>query len=1380
MGYYLGVDIGSVNAKLALIDENGRVVQFDTEKVTSSPRAAVSSLIARLGEGFNLKEIIAAGVSGSGRAVIPKELGWAEYSSSLTIASGLLHRYPDVKTIIQIGGQSTLVIELEDGLKKPWKVESNPLCAAGTGRFLEQQAYRIGISMEDFANLALKCKGTPPRIAARCSVFAKTDLIHLQQKGVPLDAMLYALCESVARMVASLKKGTFQEPVYFVGGVAANPAVAKSLNDMISARNGHPVEVIIPPNYLHMESLGSALLSIGKTSQGIMLSGTDAEQRHFEMPKLEIVAVQDGKDGQRIEEPCVGYLGVDVGSTSTKAVIMNESGTRLLGKNYLMTAGRPVEAVRQVFRNLLREGADKVQIAGVGVTGSGRYLVGGFIGADLIKNEITAQTRAAAEIDPEADIIEIGGQDSKLVIKRNGVVVDYHMNKACAAGTGSFIDELAEMLGVSVTNGQFADLAFAAPHTIELGTRCAAFMGQAVASAQQEGVPLEIITASLANSIAKNYLSKVVEHRKLGDKIILTGAVFYNKAVVSAFYQQLEGKTLAVAEHKEVSGAMGAALLAKEAMAGQKSKFKGFQEVVDRECKLTTFVCKGCDNNCTITRMEMPGEESSFYGSRCDKYDAIASHAKRETFFDKREQLLFREYKKDSGTGPAVGIPRGLLVYDYAPLIIGFLNALDARVVLSSQTNNAIMEQAIELGYTDSCFPLKLLHGHAAMLKDADYILYPCAIRLGRKDGDANQKYSCPLVQASPFIIRNVLDFGERLLIPIIDFSRGDADVIKNLADVAVKMGFSRKKGQEAAQAGIESQRRFEADRAVLGRELLEQLRQSDQLGVVLFARSYMSQDAGANLGIAEKLAQLGVVPIPLDFLPLESVNAKDYSDRPYWFYENKYIAGAAITASDPQLYGLSLTNFGCGPNSFILHLVEDIMGGKPLGQLEIDEHAAEAGIVTRLEAFVDTIQGFARSTKPREVSHKDIYRRAFPPVIDTTKTFIIPRMAPHIELVGALLEGSGFRAVVLPEANERNLFYADKITSGVECLPYRVTLGDFLRFCYEDGTDLKNVEAVMAGAYGPCRFGKYALEQIKILKEVGFDLPIRTTVSNNAYRDTEISPRFARLAWKGCVAIDYLQRLLWRTRPYEKRRGSADELFDEYLGRIVGRVRKKESFDDILRRATPDFKSLIDPELPRRPLVGINGEIFLRSNRFSNQDLVRECEKAGLEVVVSSMGEWIKYIFYRHVEDAIRDRKFLKALISYVINRVWEHDEHMVVKHFSDLVGVDERESSTGELLAQTSRWLSPKCGSEAVLSIGSGIEWMENLEFAGVISVMPHGCMPGGIVAAMSEKFSALYRKPWINLTYDGFVESTNLTKINNFAEVIRFCSQEGKKGA
>ncbi|MFH1483793.1 MAG: acyl-CoA dehydratase activase, partial [Chloroflexota bacterium] len=1372
MNYFLGVDIGSVNAKLALIEDDGRTVHLDVEKIASNAKSAVNSLIARLDKQFNLGQIASAGVSGSGKAVIPKDFGWAEFSSSLAIASGLLHRHADAKTIIQIGGQSSLVIALQDGLRKPWRVASNPLCAAGTGRFLEQQAYRLGISMDDFARLALQCQGSPPRIAARCSVFAKSDLIHLQQKGVSVEAMLYALCESIARMVASLQKGSFREPVYFVGGVAANGAVLKALNEILSARNGHPVQAVVPEHHLHVEALGVALLSREKTSRVSLIPEGDARQRYFEMPRLADVALKESQGRNGIEGPCVGYLGVDVGSTSTKAVILDESGTRILAKNYLMTAGRPVDAVKQVFRNLLRDGAGKVRIAGAGVTGSGRYLVGSFIGADLIKNEITAQTRAAAEIDAEADIIEIGGQDSKLVIKRNGVVVDYQMNKACAAGTGSFIDEMSEMLDVSVNSGEFARLALAAPHTIDLGTRCAAFMGQAVSAAQQEGVPIEVITASLSNSIAKNYLSKVVGNRKLGTKIILTGAVFYNQAIVSAFHQQLKGKTLTVAEHREVSGAIGAALLAKETMGGQGSRFRGFQVVIDSDCNLSTFTCKACDDNCTITRMRVPNEKSTFYGSRCDRYDSAVAQTRRETSFDEREKLLFKDYKPDSGAGPAVGIPRALVVYDYAPLLIGFLNALDARVVLSSRTTKEIMERAVELSYTDSCFPLKLLHGHVASLDSVDHVLYPCAIRLGKKDGDENQKYACPLVQASPFIVRQVLNLGERLLIPIVDFSRGDAETIDSLADAAVKMGFSRSKGKEAAVAGIEAQRRFETERVELGSRLLKQLHESGQLGVVLLTRAYMSQDSGANLGIAEKLAQLGVVPVPLDFLPLSEVDPKTYSDRPYWSYEGKFIAGTAITAPDPQLYGLALTNFGCGPNSFILRIMEDIMGGKPLGQLEIDEHAAEAGIVTRLEAFVDTIRGYARSAKQHEASRKYIYRGTST-LNNTKKTLLVPRMAPYIEAVAAAMEACGAKVTVLPEPDERNLLYSNQVTSGTECLPYRVTLGDFLRFYHENGAALKDVEGFMAGSYGPCRFGKYAIEQMLILKDIGFDLPIRTTVSNNAYRDLNLGPDFERLAWKGAVATDYLQKLLWRARPYEKREGCADRLFDESISQIADHIRRKENYDDILKQAASEFKSLIDPELPRRPLVGINGEIYLRSNRFSNNDLVKLCEGAGLEVTVSSMGEWVKYISHRNIEDAVKYREILKMVRGYIKKLVQEHDEHRVARHFQGML--DVREPSIEQVLHKTSQFLSPKCGSEAVLSIGAGIEWMEDPKFAGVISVMPHGCMPGGIVAAMAEKFTATYQKPWISLTYDGIMETNNLAKINDFAELVKFCSKE-----
>ncbi len=549
----------------------------------------------------------------------------------------------------------------------------------------------------------------------------------------------------------------------------------------------------------------------------------------------------------------------------------------------------------------------------------------------------------------------------------------------------------------------------------------------------------------------------------------------------------------------------------------------------------------------------------------------------------------------------------------------------------------------------------------------------------------------------------------------------------------------------------------------------MKQIRDNNRIGVVILSRSYMSQDSGANLGIADQLAQLGVVPVPLDFLPISEVDVSQYSDRPYWAYESKLIAGAHIVATTPHLYGLILTNFGCGPNSFVLNVVEDIIGSKPLGQLEIDEHAAEAGIVTRIEAFVDTIKGFDRSGKPRPLT-KDIYRSAS--LLDNSKgVLLLPRMCPHADVMASAMQAFGVDAVALPPANENNLIYSNRFTSGRECLPYRITLGDFLRLYYENshGLDLNRVELFMAGAFGPCRLGKYALEQGVILRELGFDIPIRTSVSNNAYRDWGLGVAFERLFWKGVVAYDYLQKLLWRTRPYEKDQGAADAVFEELAGAVADRMRAREEFDDILRDAVPRFKKLVDPEIPRKPLVGINGEIFLRSNDFSNNDLVRNCEDAGLEVVVSPFGEWVKYLSLRNIEDGFKHKQPMKVLRGYLKHRIQIRDENSVLRQFEPFVDVEE--PTISELLKLTSLHLSPKCGSEAVLSIGTGIEWMENPRFAGVISVMPHGCMPGGIVAAMSENLSEDYGKPWISLTYDGSLESSNLVKIYNFAEILRF---------
>jgi predicted nucleotide-binding protein (sugar kinase/HSP70/actin superfamily) len=692
---------------------------------------------------------------------------------------------------------------------------------------------------------------------------------------------------------------------------------------------------------------------------------------------------------------------------------------------------------------------------------------------------------------------------------------------------------------------------------------------------------------------------------------------------------------------------------------------------------------------------------------------------------------------------------------------------------LSGKTNKHITEQACELSYTDSCFPIKLLHGHAASLEDADYILYPSAIRLGLKDGDENQKYSCPLVQASPYIIGEALNMEKKLLIPTLDFSMGDDDVVKNLTDAAAKMGFSRTKGKKAALAGIRSLREFEAALAEAGKRILDDIHKNKRTGVVILARAYMSQDAGANLGIAKELADLGVVPIPMDFLDLKSVNPKDYSDRPYWHYESKHISAASIIANDPQLYGLILTNFGCGPNSFIIKLASDIMGGKPMGQLEIDEHAAEAGLITRLEAFVDTINSYSKGGKAAHGFGKEIYRSA-PTMDNKGQTIMLPNMAPQAEMLAAAMRAFGVKAFVLPESTEESLQMSNKVTEGTECLPYRVTLGDFIYYMQNaksKGIDLSNVEGFMPGAFGPCRFGKYAVEEVRALKELGFNLPFRTTVSNNAYRDLGLGVAFERLALKGIVTMDYLERLLWRTRPYEKNPGAADALFRKYTARIVERIEHREEFDDLLQAATAEARSIMDKDMPRKPLVGINGEIFLRCNRFSNYDLARQCEKAGLEVIVSPMGEWMNYITHRNIEDGVREKQIKKITKGYIRKLIQEKDERSVAVNFNGLL--DIKDPTTKEVLAFSGKYLSAKCGSEAVLSLGTGIEWLENDHFAGVISVMPHGCMPGGIVAAMSEKLSEMHHKPWINLTYDGNMETNNLERINNFAEIIRFCS-------
>ena len=1371
----LGLDIGAVNAKVAVVGGTGKLILLATERVGRGPAEAAAALLERVRATVPPERIVAGGVCGSGRQLYDRRPGWQAFSSPYAAIAGVLNRHPDARTIVQIGGQSAFVVGLEGGLDRPWRVARSPLCAAGTGRFLEQQAYRLGIPIEEFGARALEWTQAPPRIAARCSVFAKSDLIHLQQKGWPIAAMLAGLCDSVARMIRAQWREALVSPVFFIGGVAANAGVVRAL----SAAAGEPV--IVPSEPAGLEAIGAALLAARAAGDGRVPPDLEPRAERdsslFLIPRRLVptpscASWQPARltPGRLVDV----YLGVDVGSTSTKAAVIDAEGT-VLAKSYLMTAGQALEAVKRVMAELAPQVEGKVRVRAVGVTGSGRYLVGHFIGADLIKNEITAQTRAALHIDPTVDtIFELGGQDCKYVYLGNGTALDYRMNKACAAGTGSFLDELAEQLGIPTRTGEFARQAFAAECQLDLGERCAAFMSQAVTSAQHANVSPEVIVSSLATSLAKNYCSKVVGTGRVGERIFLTGAVFYNEAAVAAFRAELPGKTFVVPEHKEVTGAIGVALLAKEAMReGVESSFKGFSQVARAEYKLTNLNCHHCENSCAISAMRTESGATVYYGSRCDRYDAFGAEGARagqlETPFTERQRLLFNLPEVPAGR-PLVGVPRALLTYDLAPLLSAFLKELGAGLCYSPPTNKALIERSVERAYTDSCFPIKLLHGHVAHLLDkgVDYVLVPNAIRLGRKSGEEDQHYACPLVQAAPYIVRSVFDLGDRLLDPVIDLSRGDEALIAEFGRIARRLGFGEARGRQAGRLALERQREFEASLRAAGRRILDGLAADPQaIGVVFLSRSYNAQDHGANLGMAQALARLGVVPIPLDYLPLDKVDLSDVTDRPYWHYERKLLAASKLIASHPQLFGLFLSNFGCGPNSILENVIEDIMDGKPLGHIEIDEHAAEAGYITRLEALVDTIRSYHKAGlgSPLDPAR---YARRVASSVRPGQTLLIVHMADHAEVIAAAMQAFGVDARVLPESDERSMALSRDVTSGKECLPFRDTIGVFLRMA-EDGELPPGARALMPGSFGPCRLGKYAGEQQKILDERGIDLAIFTTVSNNAYGDLGLSQAFELLAWQGAVAVDHLQKLLWMVRPYECRAGEANRAYAHYLAQLVAATRERRSIDRLMREAVATFLEMRDPAVPRRPLVGINGEYYLRANRYCNQDVVALCEANGLEVEVAPLNEWLLYVALRNVEDGLANRDLRRVIKGSLRKWVMEHYYGRVASWFAEAIA--ELGPSPRHLLAASGRYLPSRNGSEAVLSLGTGALQLADPRFAAVISVMPHGCMPGGIVAALAEQVSREHGyKPWVSLTYDGFPDTVNGERIADLAEQVR----------
>ncbi|SYZ73346.1 putative CoA enzyme activase [Candidatus Zixiibacteriota bacterium] len=1376
----IGIDIGSVSVKAAVLNADKEVVKTAYRRFHGRPYQTLKELLDTEFS-YYLDSPARLGMTGIGGKTGIGILGGLFFGEIAALAAANFHLLPQVRTAIEMGGEDSKFLQLDAAKQTVSDFSMNNLCAAGTGSFLDQQAGRLKISIdEEFGRLALKSKN-PPRIAGRCSVFAKSDMIHLQQIATPDYDIVAGLCYAVARNFKSaIARGKkFVPPVAFEGGVASNPGVVKAFADILEISED---ELIIPPEHNVMGAIGAGLLALkagdGSTAKietdkisaylkfrDIPKSGR--EKLTFDYPDSKFYSVTTAAYKGPVENLEV-YLGIDVGSLSTNLVLIDKD-KNVVARRYLMTEGRPIEAVRRGLAEIGAEVGDRVKVIGVGTTGSGRYLTGDFVGADIIKNEITAQATAAINIDPTVDtIFEIGGQDSKYISLQNRTVIDFEMNKACAAGTGSFLQEQAEKLNINIER-EFGDRALSADCPVGCGERCTVFMESDLVSHQRAGAGTDDLIAGLAYSIASNYLTKVVGDRKIGDNIFFQGGVAWNKGVVAAF-EKLTGKNVTVPPHHDVTGAIGAAILAMESDSGKGSSFKGF-DLSQKKYALSTFTCQDCSNMCEIRTVTVEGEEPLYYGSRCEKYDVKRRSERIESadYFTLRQQLLLKRY---ISVDPArsvrgrVGMPRILHFFEFYPFWRAFFEALGYEVINSDLSNQNIVESALEKFEAETCFPVKMAFGHIdnLMHKNVDYIFLPGIIKFTLNDYDDYGSYICPYVQSIANTVSTKFDFasaGVKFIGYPIRLHRDASRTMMQLQQLMRAMDLNESEVRKAIDCGMKAYELFRKGLLEEGRRILESIAENEKCLVVV-SRPYNGFDRRLSLDIPDKMRKIGIKTIHIDFLPLDT-DSDDLAAM-YWHYGRKILSAANFIRRHRNLYAVYLTSFGCGPDSFITHFFRRNMSGKPYLQLEMDEHSADAGMITRVEAFLDSLRFYEFRPPITEFTPAE---KNFSP---EKKTIFLPNMCDHAYAVRAAFVRCGIKAEVMAEPDEESLGYGKKFTSGKECFPCVVTTGDMLRKINSQGFDQEKAVFFMPGADGPCRFGLYSQYHRVILDELGYkNIPIYSPNSRTSYTDFGLGKTpFRRLGWRGMVMVDCLTKALLSSRPFEKEQGSSERVYYRYLSEMQDTVINDGDLRKLAERAGYDFAA-IPRKSQKKPIIGLVGEIYLRNNRFSNNHLITKLERLGIEVQLASFAEWINYTSYTFKLDSLYKRNW-KAVLNAILQSYYQHrDEKGIENAFRKHYPIDP-EPHVALVLKYAAPYLPVDVRGEAVLSIGRAIDFVRR-GASGIVNCMPFNCMPGTIVSSLSRKVSRdLDDIPWLNISYEGLQDTGEETRLEAFVDQVR----------
>ncbi|MEO0095957.1 MAG: acyl-CoA dehydratase activase [candidate division WOR-3 bacterium] len=1339
-----GIDVGSVSIKIAEFF-NGNLVKTDYIVHQGSPYNTLFKIIN------DLKEPERIVLTGSVPRVLVDSLGVLRVNEVEAIVRGLGFLYRDFGSIIEIGGINSKFITLKKGLLD---YSSNSLCAAGAGIFLDQQAQRLCVPIENFGEVAFNSK-RPARIAGRCSVFAKSDMIHLQQIGTPVEDLIAGLCYALARNFKSaiLKGRTVKAPVVFIGGVAGNKGMAKALRDVLQIEDR---DLIVPEHHKTIGAIGAVLIA-RESNWKLRLKGIENFKKWLSQP--EHIHRLPPLNGRKDWRPCIlvnppkertlGYLGVDVGSISTNLVIIDKKGN-VLARKYLWTKGRPIDMVIKGLAELNSEIGDKIEIIGVGTTGSGRYLIGELIGADVIKNEISAQARAAIEIVPDVDtIFEIGGQDSKYISIENKTIVDFEMNKVCAAGTGSFLEEQTQVLGVKLE--EFGDRALEAKSPINLGERCTVFIGSEVIHYQNNLAERENLLAGLGYSTVFNYLNRVVGSKKIGEHIAFQGGVAANKAVVSAFEEVLNKKIIVPPNH-DVTGAIGIALIVRDSGI-QKTKFKGF-DLAKKSYKTDSFFCKHCSNECEINRIKIEGEKPLFYGGRCERYE------EREKVEDKNLPDLFKVrneifFKTEDVEGIEIGIPRALIFYELFPFFSRFLAELGFKPVLSKETNRSIVDAGTALTIADTCFPVKTCLGHIDSLvkKGIKKFFIPSVITM-KSDGQTfPRSFVCPYVQSLPYQAKAI--FGDKIEIyaPPIYFDRGKRVIENGLFEFARKFGKNRKEVNAAVKNAFDYQNLVQKN---IEKKVRDVLKDYKGITFLICSRPYNGYDEGLNLKLMQKIRNLKILPIPLDFVELDYDSLKEDFYNMYWHYGQKILGAAKFIAEKENVYPVYLSNFACGPDSFLINFLKEKINHKPMLVLELDEHSGDAGFITRLEAFVDSIKGIHQKTVPAKIKAVSLLRKE--------RKVFIPYMCDGARVLCSGMRFAGIEAEVMDPPNEESIMLGRKFTSGRECLPAIITAGDMLKKIKASNFNPDKTSFLMAQGSGPCRFGQYYKLHRIILDKLGLNNVTIYAPNQGPSLFDDLGPmglRFLLLTWDGICAVDGLEAKVRRIRPYELNRGEADKIYNEVLKKLCAEIEKGRSIITILKNARAKLDNIQIDKIPK-PKIGIVGEIYIRSQKFSNGFLERRLESMGCEVSLPSIAEWFFYTNFTRIRNCLWFKQVRRAIFTKSFNYYMGWRQRYIYK----ILGL-EPEPEIKEILRLAEKYIHSSFEGEAILSVGKTIEFIKE-NFSGVINVMPFTCMPGNIVTTIYKGIKDDYTEfPLLSLSFDGVANTIDELRLETFVE-------------